>query len=61
VTRKSKFLASTSIAENLITLPTHPADLPWPTEQWPREEARPETNAKADTLFDLEPEQEYCM
>ena len=59
MTRKSKFLASTSIAANLTTRPTHPGDLPWPTEQWPREEASPETNAKADTLFDLEPEQGY--
>ena len=57
--RKSDYLAPASVAKDLLALPKHPSDLPWPTEQWPRDEASPETNAKADTLFDLEPEQGY--
>jgi CubicO group peptidase (beta-lactamase class C family) len=59
VARKSDYLAPASVAKDLLALPKHPSDLPWPTEQWPRDEASPETNAKADTLFDLEPEQGY--
>jgi hypothetical protein len=55
VTRRSKQLASRSIAKNLHTLAMHPPDLSWPTEQWPRDDASPETKAQADTLFNLEP------
>jgi len=59
VTRQSQFLAPRSIAKNLPALRAHPSDLPWPTEQWPRNDASPETNALANSLFDLEPQQGY--
>lgn len=46
-----------SIGTDLYDLPIHPSGLSWPTEQWPREQADAETVARADSLFDLEPEQ----
>jgi len=59
VTPKTKILAPESIAKNLLPLPTHPSNLPWPTEQWPREDADPATRTQADSLFHLEPQQGY--
>jgi CubicO group peptidase (beta-lactamase class C family) len=59
VSRQSRILAPESIAKNLPALPTHPSDLPWPTEHWPRDEANAEINDLADSLFKLEPQQGY--
>ncbi len=57
MTQPSQFLRPASIAPNLHPLPQHPPELAWPTEQWPRDQISAETNALADSLFDLEPEQ----
>jgi CubicO group peptidase (beta-lactamase class C family) len=59
VTREPELLSPASIATNLHTLPTHASELPWPTDQWPREEASPGTRSQADSLFNLEPQQGY--
>lgn len=59
MSQQSIFVAPESIAKDLHALPPHPSGLPWPTEQWPREEGSSETTAQADSLFNLEPEQGY--
>ena len=57
MTEPAAFFKNDSIAKGLCTLPAHPADVPWPTDQWARSDPSPETQAKADALFDLTPEQ----
>jgi len=57
VTPRSRQFSPTSIALNLQPLLSHPPELAWPTEAWPREDASAETTALADALFDLEPQQ----
>jgi CubicO group peptidase (beta-lactamase class C family) len=57
MTQSSEPLRPTSIAKNLHPLPSHPADQDWPTEQWPRADATAGTEALADSLFDLDPDQ----
>lgn len=59
MTRHSEIFAPTSIAKDLCSLPSHPEDLSWPTDQWPRAEANAETIAQADSLFALEPDQGF--
>ena len=52
-------VAPTSIDKDLCPLPSQPAGLSWPTEQWPRAEASEKTTALADSLFDLAPDQGF--
>ena len=59
MTRHSEIFTPTSIAKDLSDLPAQPENLSWPTDQWPRAEARPETIAQAESLFALEPDQGF--
>lgn len=52
-------VAPESIAGDLHPLPDQPADVPWPTDAWPRGVLDAETSAFADSLFDLEPGQGF--
>ncbi|MBC8187106.1 MAG: serine hydrolase [Proteobacteria bacterium] len=54
---RSDLFAPSSLGKDLHPLPAHPAGLEWPTEQWPRAEATPDTIARADSLFALDPDQ----
>jgi CubicO group peptidase (beta-lactamase class C family) len=47
-----------SIAANLPPLPQQPADVPWPTEHWPRGETPddPEFAAHTDAICNLDPD-----
>ncbi len=47
-------LRTESLASNLVSLPTQPENVPWPTEHWPRgETGNDEINRLADEIFDL--------